>query len=275
MINYLKFIRPLNCLITFTSVFVAAFISAGEYFPLNTVLYAALSASLVAAAGNVINDYFDFEIDKIAHPDRPLINGKISKKYALNFYFLLNLAALIISYFISTIAFGIVLLSIILLLLYSFSLKKIILFSNYIIAWLTGMVFIYGGLVTGNVSAAVIPALFAFIINFIREILKDIQDIKGDLTAGVVTFPAKYGSDKAIIIINALTLILILITFHPFIFSYYKIEYFVFVMVIVNPLLIYFLKSVNFDRSEKNLSRMSILLKLNMVFGLIAIYLGK
>lgn len=275
MINYLKLIRPLNCLITFISVLAAAFISAGEYFPFNTVLSAAIAAALVAAAGNVINDYFDVEIDKIAHPDRPLINGKILKKNALNFYFLLNLAALIIAYFISTTVFGIVLLSIILLLLYSFSLKKIILFGNYIIAWLTGMVFIYGGLVAGNVTAAVIPALFAFLINFIREIVKDIQDIKGDLTAGVVTFPAKYGSDKAQIIIIALTLTLILLTFHPFVFSYYKIEYFVFVMGVVNPLLVYFLKSVNSNKSEKNLSRMSILLKLNMVFGLIAIYLGK
>ena len=275
MIAYLKIIRPVNCVITFISVIVAAFIANENSFPTIIVLFAAFAAALTAAAGNLINDYFDIEIDKISHSDRPLVTGQVTKNNALILYLLLNLSALILSYVISMVAFGIVLLSIFLLLFYSASLKKMILFSNYIVAWLTGMVFIFGGIVVGNVSAAIIPALFAFMINFIREIVKDIQDIKGDLNAGVLTFPAKYGIDKAIVLIIILTIILMLLTLHPFIFGYYKIEYFIVVMVMVNPLLVYFLKSIYKNHSIENLKKMSLLLKINMVIGLIAIYLGK
>jgi geranylgeranylglycerol-phosphate geranylgeranyltransferase len=254
---------------------VAAFIASQNSFEFLTVIFAAFSASLVAAAGNIINDYFDIQIDKIAHPERPLVIGLITKHQAIIFYYVLNILALIISYFISLVVFGIVLSSILLLLFYSVSLKRFVLFGNYVIAWLTGMVFIFGGIVVGNVSGAIIPAIFAFLINFIREIVKDIQDIKGDLSSGVITFPARYGVEKAFWVILILSVFLILLTLHPFLFNYYNIEYFVIVMLIVNPLLVYFLKSIFNNYSTENLKRMSLILKLNMLFGLIAIYLGK
>lgn len=275
MIYYIKLIRPLNCLITFLTVIVAAFIASENSFPFAIIVSGAIAAFLVAAAGNVINDYFDVEIDKIAHPDRPLITGNIEKKRALYFYLILNVIAILISYFISLVVFGIVVLSAVLLLLYSFTLKRVILFGNFTVAWLTGMVFLFGGVLAGNIYAAVVPAIFAFMINFIREIVKDIQDIKGDLNAGIITFPSRFGIDKTMVIIFVLTITLILITFHPFIFSYYRIEYFLVIMIIVNPVLVYFLKSLYNNNSPENLKKLSGVLKLNMLFGLIAIYLGK
>lgn len=275
MIYYLKLIRPLNCLITFLTVIVASFIASENSLTFSIVLLGAIVASLIAAAGNVINDYFDIETDRIAHPDRPLVTGKIEKHKALRFYILINFTAVLISYFISTLILGIVLFSFLLLFLYSLTLKRIILLGNVTIAFLTGLVFLYGGVLVGNIYAAVIPSVFAFLINFIREIVKDIQDINGDLNAGVITFPAKYGIDKTKTIILILSVILIIITFHPFVYSYYKIEYFLVIMIIVNPVIVYFLKSIYKDHSAQNLKRMSTVLKLNMLFGLISIYLGK
>lgn len=275
MVQYLKIIRPVNCLITFISVIVAAFIASDNSFPYTVVLFAALSAAMVAASGNIINDFYDIEIDRISHPDRLLVKGKLKSKNALIAYTFLNLIALIISMTISPVVFGIVLSTIMLLYLYSRMIKRVPLLGNFIIAWLTGMVFIFGGIVVNNVEASIIPALFALLINFIREIVKDIQDINGDLSAGVVTFPAKYGIDKAIAVIVIFSITLIILTLHPFILNYYKIEYFVLVMIVVNPLLVYFLLSVYKNRSNENLKKMSSILKLNMVFGLLAIYLGK
>lgn len=275
MIYYLKLIRPLNCLITFLTVIVASFIASENSLTFSTVLLGAIVASIIAAAGNVINDYFDIETDRIAHPDRPLVTGKIEKHKALRFYILINFTAVLISYFISTLILGIVLFSFLLLFLYSLTLKRIILLGNVTIAFLTGLVFLYGGVLVGNIYAAVIPSVFAFLINFIREIVKDIQDINGDLNAGVITFPAKYGIDKTKTIILILSVILIIITFYPFVYSYYKIEYFLVIMIIVNPVIVYFLKSIYKDHSAQNLKRMSTVLKLNMLFGLISIYLGK
>ncbi len=275
MIHYMKLFRPVNCLITFLSVMVAAFIASFNSFPFITVLVAAIAASLVAAAGYVINDYYDIEIDKISHPERPLVTGVINKNKVIIFYTVLNLIALIISQWISLLVFAFVLFTIVLLFLYSISLKKVILFGNSIIAFLTGMVFVFGGIVVENVAASVIPAIFAFLINFNREIVKDMEDVEGDLNAGVVTISARYGIKKSKLIILIITAILVLFTAYPFLIQLYKIEYFIFVMILVNPLLVYFLKSIYKDHSKKNLKRMSLLLKLNMLFGLIAIFLGK
>lgn len=275
MVQYLKIIRPVNCFITFISVIVAAFIASDNSTPYTVVLFAALSAALVTASGNIINDFYDVEIDKISHPERPMAKGELKSKNALITYTFLNLIALIISLIISPVVFGIVASTIMLLYLYSRLIKRIPILGNFLIAWLTGMVFIFGGIVVNNVEASIIPALFALLINFIREIVKDIQDINGDLSAGIVTLPAKYGIDKAIAVIIILSITLIMLTLHPFIFGYYKIEYFVLVMIVVNPLLVYFLISVYKNRSEENLKKMSSILKLNMVIGLLAIYFGK
>jgi 4-hydroxybenzoate polyprenyltransferase len=159
--------------------------------------------------------------------------------------------------------------------MYSAYLKTRPLVGNIAIALLTALAFIYGGYVTGNPAAAIIPAGFAFLINLIREIVKDIQDVEGDKKAGVSTFPIKYGFQKSKILIVISTIILILYTLYPFIAQLYKIEYFVVVMVFVNPLLILSLKILFDSKKENNLCVVSNMLKLNMVLGLVAIYLGK
>ena len=146
--------------------------------------------------------------------------------------------------------------------------------GNITVAFLTGLVFIYGGIAVENYDAAIIPALFAFLINLMREIVKDMQDIKGDEKASVISFPIKYGFQKSKILSLVVSILLILFTFYPFLIQLYRIEYFIIVMVIVNPLLIYANKILFEVHSEKNLEKVSIILKLNMVFGLIAIFVG-
>jgi geranylgeranylglycerol-phosphate geranylgeranyltransferase len=269
-----KIVRPLNFLITFISVIVAAVICLpGHSIELNVFL-AALSASLVMASGNIINDIYDIDIDRVNKPSRPLPSGKISIKEAYILYFVFIAASVFISSLLNEKAIAIVLVSILLLFLYSKYLKRIPLVGNITVAILTGLVFIFGGVVVENLAAAIVPAVFAFLINLIREIVKDMEDVEGDKKAGVITFPIKFGSLKSKLFISLITISLILYTFYPFITQLYKIEYFIIVMVIVNPLLVYCLKILFGDESVKNLKRISNLLKLSMVFGLIAIYLG-
>jgi geranylgeranylglycerol-phosphate geranylgeranyltransferase len=148
------------------------------------------------------------------------------------------------------------------------------LFGNIVVALMTALTFIFGGVVVGNLTSAIIPATFAFIVNLIREIIKDIEDIEGDSKNSVFTFPAKFGVSAAIKIVVALTSILFLLTFIPFVLNYYNIEYFVIVMMLVNLISVYFLKSLLKDQSKKNLGRLSALLKVAMVCGLLALYLG-
>lgn len=270
---YIKITRPLNVVITFCVVVVAILISQKNPTGISLIVLSSLAAALTAASGNIINDIFDIETDKTAHPDRVLTTGALTKTEARVEYFLLNIISGIIAIYLSPTLFIIVLFSILLLYFYSAYLKKIPLIGNISVAVLTGLAFIYGGFVVENPMAAVIPATFAFFINLIREIVKDIQDIEGDKKQNILTFPIIAGIKSAKNLTVGLIIILIVFTLYPFIAQIYRIEYFIIIMIIVNPLLLICIKNL-LQKEENNISVTSNLLKLNMIFGLIAIYFG-
>ena len=271
----ISLLRIGNLLITFLSVIAAIIICSGITFVNEIVLLAALSASLTTGAGNVINDIWDYETDSVNKPDRPLPSGKVSKKAALNLYFSLILISLVSAEVLGWVVLGIVILAHLLLLIYSIGLKKIPLLGNFVVSFLTGFVFIFGGLLVGNIQAALIPAVFAFLINFAREGIKTMEDIPGDKSAGIITFPQLYGMDFSRKLVSAFLLLLLLFTFVPFLKGYYGIEYFLIIMAVVDPLLVYVVKSLLENKPAINLNKLSFLLKLNMIFGLTAIYFGR
>ncbi len=266
--------RPVNFVISFFAVIIGAVIASAHSLNTINILAGSLASAFACSAGNVINDIFDLEIDKINKPGRVLPANLLSVNSAKYLYTVLVIISLVLS--ASNGLWSIIFVSVvnIVLLLYSLYLKKIILVGNITIAILTSLAVIYGGMIAGNVRAAFIPASFALLINLLREIIKDMEDVKGDSDNSVITFPHKYGFISAKKIIFVLTFILMFATLYPFLFKIYRIEYFVVIMIVVNPVLIYFLKSLFEDDSGKNLKRLSFILKLNMLFGLIAIYLG-
>ena len=270
----IQIIRPVNFLITFVTVIVAAIICQPSNTPGLNIFLAAFAASFALASGNILNDIYDIEIDKINKPFRPLPSGKITGKEAYSLYILFVFISAVISFFLNEVALAIVLFSILLLFIYSKYLKQIPFLGNMTVSILTGLVFIFGGVVIEDPTAAIVPAIFAFLINLIREIVKDMEDVEGDNKAGVVTFPIMFGFQKSKILILIITVFLIVSTVYPFFTRLYKIEYFIAVMVIVNPILVYCLKKLFEDDSLKSLKKISNLLKLSMVFGLIAIFLG-
>jgi len=269
-----RIFRPTNCIITFITIVIAGLICGAGDFAYTNILLAAFSGSFVTAAGNIINDFFDIEIDRINRPERVLPSGKLSKRFAFNLYFIISASALYLSSLINLESIVIVIISSVLIFLYSYKLKSTPLVGNFIVAFLTGLAFIYGSIAVGNFLCGIIPALFALLINFIREIIKDIEDMKGDKTAGILTYPIKYGSDASIKIVIFTAVLLIISTTIPFLLKIYRIEYFIFVMPVVNGLLVYIIKELKTDQSLINLRKISNLLKLNMVFGLVAIILG-
>lgn len=266
--------RFLNVLITFCSVIVAVIICGHELIIPGKYLLAALSASLSAAAGYVINDFFDLQADLINKPERSLPSGKVSKKAAVVFYLVLLLLSMFSAYIINWIVFLIVFLTNVLLFLYSSGLKRIPLLGNLVISFLTGFVFIFGGIVAGNIYAAVIPSVFAFLLNLSREGIKTIEDIPGDKNTGIITFPQRYGVNLSKKLIAVLLIVLLLFTFVPFIRGVYGIKYLIVVMAIVNPLISYVIISLLGKEKPLKLKKLNLILKLNMIFGLAAIYLG-
>ncbi len=268
----IKISRPVNTIITFATVFIAAIICKTNQSLDITVFYAGLSAMLVAAAGNIINDIFDYEIDKINRPERPLPSGKITKRNAIIFYLLFNLVALFISMLVNNIAVIIVVITILLLFLYSLKLKGMPLVGNLTVSVCTGLAFFYGAVAVGNWSTGIVPALFAFLINLIREMLKDIEDLEGDLKNDIITFPGRFGIEKTKKLISTVTIILILATFYPFVSKIYSIEYFLIVLFTVDIILIIFLKELKNRTFLGKISKLSNYLKITMVLGLLAIY---
>jgi geranylgeranylglycerol-phosphate geranylgeranyltransferase len=272
---YINIVRPANFLITFFTVIVAAALSyQGEYSYLKVFL-AAITASLTMSAGNIINDIYDLNGDKINHPGRPLPSGLISLKAAVVYYFILLAVSLILSLYISNLNFAINLLAVILLYLYSYKLKRIAFTGNVVVSILTGLTFIYGGLAVNNIYNSLIPALFAFLINLIREIVKDMEDVEGDIREGIISFPSKYGVRITKNTIIALSALLILFTIFPYINGNYGKYYIAVIIIIVIPVLVYFLISLIKDDSQSNMKKLSLILKLDMVFGLFALYIGK
>lgn len=270
-----KIIRPVNFIIVLFAVIISSVVCIKTDYSPAVIIIASLSAGFAAAAGNVINDIFDIEIDKLNRPSRPLPSKIISGKEAAVLYSVLVFLSLYLGYLVNNTALIITLIADAVLFVYSFKLKTVPLLGNTVIASLTGLAFLYGGVAVNNINYAFVPAVFAFLINFIREIVKDMEDIKGDIANNIRTFPVLKGYRSSKNLVLTLGIILIAATVYPYAVKLYKIEYFIIVMISVNPLLIYSMKKLFKDHSDKSLNKVSKLLKLNMILGLTAIYLGK
>ncbi len=238
------------------------------------MFFAAFSGGLIAASGMIINDIFDYEIDKVNKPKRPIASGKISLQSASTFYGILVGISLLLNLFLYLNAQIIAMTAIILLFYYSYKLKRTPLIGNIVIGLLTGFAFIYGGAVAGNIEQTIFPAMFAFLINVGREIIKDMEDVEGDAKEGAVTFPIKYGIKKAGMVASIFLIVLMIVTIIPVIIHYYGMQYFFSVMLGVNSVILYVIISLMKNQSVKNLHTLSTILKYDMVVGLIAIYVG-
>lgn len=269
-----KIIRPVNFLITFLSIVVAGIICNTGHFEIINVIYAGISGAIAAAGGNVINDYMDIEIDRINKPDRALPSGILTNKEVLLLYSVFIAASVVLAILINIYALIVVIISNLLIFLYSFRIKRVPLLGNIFVAFFTCLAFIYWGIAVNNLLYALIPAVFAFMINLIRELVKDMEDVIGDRAQNIITFPQKYGFKKTNFLTVGLAVILMLLTVIPFVFNIYKIEYFIVVMLTVNLMLVYFISKIGTENSKGNYSKLSALLKVSMIFGLAAIYLG-
>lgn len=266
--------RPINFIITFFAVIISGSIySSGGRLELKIIL-AAFAMAFACSAGNIINDIYDLEIDKINKPKRVLPEQILSITNAKLLYFLFFSAALILGALNGMFSFAFILFIEVVIFLYSDTLKKIVLIGNVVVALLTASALIYGTLIAGNLSAGLIPAIFAFFVNFIRELIKDMEDLEGDTLYSIITFPIKYGMINASRLIYGLIITVIIITALPFYLNIYKVEYFIIIMVIVNPIFVYIIKLMQESKDKNSLNKASSLIKLNMVFGLFAILLG-
>jgi len=245
----------------------------------------------IAAAGNIINDIYDVEIDKVNKPNKVLIGKRISERNANRLFVLFNIAGVAIGFYLansigkpSFAALFIVFSA--LLYLYASYLKGILLIGNLLVSALVAMSLIIVALF--DLFPAITPqnqatqsavfkivlhyALFAFFINFIREIVKDLQDINGDKKGGINTLPIALGRKRTISIVFLLGVFMTLgVVFYMYENLYNQqtlLLYFLF--AIVAPLLYFCIKSWDAD-SPKEYGFLSKLLKIIMFLGICSI----
>ncbi len=274
LIHYIIILRPVNFIISFLSIYIAVIIADQTLFYSLQAFFGSFAGALISGAGMIINDYFDIEIDKINKPERPLPAGKISLKSAIVYYLVLNILALILVSFTNLLAFIIALISIMVIFLYSYALKTKGIIGNFIVGLMTGLAFIFGGVIGENILPLIFPFLLGLLINFTREILKDIEDLEGDKSKNLKTFPIVYGEKKSFQVVTFLMVLTIFVTIIPYLLDVFNIYYLLIILFGVDLTLVYVIKKVNSNPTKYDLRKLNALIKYEMIVGLIAIYIG-
>ena len=194
--SYIKIVRPINCMLAGLSLYIGILITMG-YDTLKANLYlftiGAIIFIFVSAGGFVINDIYDLEIDKINQPQRILPSGKISLESAKIYTVVLFSISLLISFYALTVNTNnvnigllppiFVIIGILCLILYAAVLKKLGVLGNLIITALSTIPFIIGGLFINDITRGIFPVLLVIGVQYSREIIKDVEDVKGDVEA--------------------------------------------------------------------------------------------
>lgn len=204
---YLELIRPFTLIAPVVGFLSGAIIATGR-IPDVSSLAGAMAAAMLNAASNVINQYFDLDIDKLNKPSRPLPSGRLPKEKALVFGIILYFVVLVLSWLINMQLFFIVLIAAVITFFYSappLRIKKYPFISNVFIALPRGMFLIVAGWSAFkpvfNVEPWFIGLIFALYLMGAAT-TKDFSDIKGDSRFGIKTLPVLYGPEKTAKIIS-------------------------------------------------------------------------
>ncbi len=191
----LELIRPINDVMSAFAVFISGLISAGWHMPLTPVLAASVGTFFASAGGMVINDYFDYDIDLVNKPHRPIPSGQITRRGSLYFCGFLFGGAFVCVLFTNIWCIIVGIPAVLLIILYSWKLKRTLFVGNIVVALLSALALLYGGIATGSTQLVSILALIAFFASVSREMAKDIEDVEGDRLGGSKSMPVILGVD--------------------------------------------------------------------------------
>jgi len=271
---YITIIRPLNMILGGVTVVISSFIVQYNG-PISYVFFAVLVVMFYTAGANTLNDYFDYKIDKINRPDRAISSGLVLRNHAIIFslfaFILGTLFALQLNKNSQLVSVGV---SLPLIIAYNAKLKNFPLIGNIVVALILSLSFIYAGFVFDNIKPLIIPALLAFGLTLIREIIKDMADVIGDKAVALKTFPIIYGENKTIVLCTTLSALLGIGSFMPFITGYYNIFYGILLILTVEiPLAVVVILLLN-KPNIATAKRSAKLLKFSTLGGLFSIYIG-
>ncbi|MBE2187041.1 MAG: geranylgeranylglycerol-phosphate geranylgeranyltransferase [Rhodothermales bacterium] len=193
--------RPLNAGLAVVGVVLGGYLAAGvDAFAganAQALALAALAATLVGAGANALNDRLDVATDRVNRPNRPIPSGRATERQATTLWLALSAVAVGVAAQVSTWHATVAAGSVVVLAVYSRWLKGTPLVGNAVVAAVVAFALLFGGEAVGGGVLAVLGAAFAFAVNLVRELVKDVEDVDGDRVAGLNTAAVRWGVPAA------------------------------------------------------------------------------
>lgn len=259
-------------IIVFAQYFTAYFLAKDDVFADFRLFLLSLSTVCIAAGGYVINDYYDVKIDIINNPGRVVVGKTIHRRFAILFHIVLSCAGIAIGLLVSWQLALVNLLSVMVLWFYSSLFKRLPFIGNFTVSILTGLsIAIILLIERDSVGLILVYALFSFFMTLIREVIKDLEDLKGDNVYGCKTLPILWGIPKTknflYIVTTVFSVIVVIINYF-----YVKLDMIYFVMLLFVPLawLVYQLKRAD---TKRDFGWLSSFCKVIMLLGILSMTL--
>lgn len=223
--SVLTLIRARNLLLSAAGVAIGGFLAQGHIAMPDMLLWAMASAVGLGAAGNVANDLADQDADRINRPGRPLVSGAVSASVALLIGGLAGGLGLLAAWMVDTRLFLLGLAALIVMLAYSPLLKQRGLLGNLAVAVVASLPLIYGATAVGWWRGGLVASVLAALLHFSREIVKDLEDIAGDVAQGRRTIPIRYGAETAFILAAGALIVFVPASLAPYFAGWYGHRY--------------------------------------------------
>jgi len=250
-----------------------------------------VSTICIAAGGYIINDIMDQDVDSINKPKKAIVGHTISENFAYNLYVAFSIIGVGIGFYLSKIIgrpnfVTVFILCAALLYIYSTSFKQIMIVKNIVVAFLLAfsiliidLFMIFPATDTTN-RAQMLPvfsvlvdfSLIAFIINLLREMVKDLEDVNGDYSNRVQTLPVALGVARTTKLVFGLSFIPTICILYYMYVNLFELQYATVYILgfLIGPLL-YFSIKIWSAKNKKDYSHLSDVLKLIIFLGIIAI----
>ena len=278
ILSFISVVRGYNILVLVIAQYLTSmFILAPEY-PMREVLFdpnlffMVLATASIVAAGYIINNFYDSEKDLINRPQKTMLDRYVSQRTKLSVYFLLNLAGIFFASYISFRAVVFFSIYIFAIWFYSHRLKRILFLNNLVASVITITPFFAVFLYYRNFDFVIlVHASFLYLMILMRELVKDLENMKGDMVQGYRTIPIVYGESLSKILLTILSLLsMIPAYFLIYHFEIGKMYYFFYASAV---LLVLFLLFLYFSRAKWQYLLLHNLLKFIIVGGVFSILL--
>lgn len=278
LLSLFSVVRGYNILVIVLAQYLTSAFILAPHLPLRKVLFdpnlffLILSSSTVIASGYIINNFYDSEKDLINRPKKTMLDRFISQRTKLSVYFILNFAAIFFASYVSFRAVVFFSIYIFMIWVYSYRIKKILFLGNLVASILTITPFFVVFVYYKNFETVIfIHATFLYIMIVMRELVKDLENLKGDLLLNYKTIPVVYGEKLSKFFLSVLTIIAVVPIF--LLTRYYDIGMMDYYFYVSFLLLLFFLLFLFFSTAKWQYLLLHNILKLIIVAGVLSILL--